>query len=54
VGASDRQGRENISRYLIRAPFSVDKIQYSCREGSVIYPVSAAGGREVKILDQIT
>jgi hypothetical protein len=36
VGASDRQGRENISRYLIRAPFSVDKIQYCCREGSVI------------------
>ena len=36
VRASNRQGRENISRYLIRAPFSVDKIQYSCREGSVI------------------
>ena len=27
----------NISRHLIRAPFSVDKIQYSCRESSVIY-----------------
>ena len=37
VRAGDRQGRENISRYLIRAPFSVDKIQYSSREGSVIY-----------------
>jgi hypothetical protein len=36
VRAGDRKGRENISRYLLRAPFLVDKIQYSCREGSVL------------------
>ena len=38
VRAGDSQGRENISRYLIRAPFSVEKIQFSCREGSVEAP----------------
>ena len=44
VRAGDRQGRENISRYLIRAPFSVDKIQYSCREGSAIYKTKMVKG----------
>ena len=44
VGAGDRQGRESISRYLIRAAFSADKIQYSCREGSVIYKTKKVKG----------
>lgn len=37
VKAGDRQGRVNFSRYLIQAPFSLDKIQYSADSGSVIY-----------------
>jgi len=55
VRASDRQGRENISRYLIRAPFSVDKIQYSCREGSVIYKTKMVKGpnRNLQVYEQL-
>ena len=55
VRASDRQGRENISRYLIRAPFLVDKIQYSCREGSVIYKTKMVKGpnRNFQVYDPL-
>jgi hypothetical protein len=55
VRAGDRQGRENISRYLIRAPFSVDKIQYSCREGSVIYKTKMVKGpnRNFQVYDPL-
>jgi hypothetical protein len=44
-----------ISRYLIRAPFSVDKIQYSCREGSVIYKTKMVKGpnRNFQIYDPL-
>ncbi|MHC4178387.1 MAG: transposase [Planctomycetota bacterium] len=45
----------NISRYLIRAPFSVDKIQYSSREGSVIYRTKMVKGpnRNFQVYDPL-
>jgi hypothetical protein len=56
IGAGDTRGRENISRYLIRAPFSVEKIQYSAREGSVIYRTKMVKGpnRNFQIYDPLT
>ncbi len=44
-----------IGRYLIRAPFSVDKIQYSCREGSVIYKTKMVKGpnRNFQVYDPL-
>jgi asparagine N-glycosylation enzyme membrane subunit Stt3 len=45
----------NISRYPSRAPFSVDKIQYSCREGSVIYKTKMVKGpnRNFQVCDPL-
>lgn len=31
IGAYDAAGRENLARYLIRAPFSMNKIRYAGR-----------------------
>jgi hypothetical protein len=28
IGAGDTAGRENLARYLIRAPFSMNKVRY--------------------------
>jgi hypothetical protein len=28
IGADDAAGRENLARYLIRPPFSMNKIRY--------------------------
>ena len=36
IGAEDATGRENLARYLIRAPFSGEKITYNATEGTVI------------------
>jgi hypothetical protein len=56
VAAGDARGRENISRYLIRAPFSVDKIRYSARKGSVIYRTKMVKGpnRNFQVYDPQT
>jgi len=37
VRAGDRQRREDVNRHLTRAPFSVSKIRYFSRKGSVVY-----------------
>ena len=37
IGADDAAGRENLSRYLIRAPFSMNKIRYDPAAQTVIY-----------------
>ncbi len=44
VRARDTTGRENISRYLIRAPFSVEKVRYWPKEGRVIYKTKMVKG----------
>ena len=37
IGARDKRGRESIARYIIRAPFSVGKLQYLPGRNTVIY-----------------
>ena len=37
IGADDATGRENLARYLIRAPFSAEKLTYDVAESTVIY-----------------
>jgi len=44
IGAEDRMGRENLARYLIRAPFSAEKITYNVAESTVIYETKRATG----------
>ena len=54
VRASDAKGRENISRYLIRAPFSVRKITWSPGR-SVIYRTKMVRGpnRNFQVYDPL-
>jgi hypothetical protein len=50
IGADDATGRENLARYLIRAPFSAERITYNAAEGTVIYRTknsTGANGNEV-------
>ena len=55
VAAGNTTGRENISRYLIRAPFSVEKIQYLPERQTVIYRGKMTGGlnRNYQIYDPL-
>jgi hypothetical protein len=56
IAAGDTRARENISRYLIRAPFSVEKIRYCARKGSVIYRTKMVKGpnRNFQVYDPLT
>ena len=44
IGADDATGRENLARYLIRAPFSGERITYNANEGTVIYQTKRSTG----------
>jgi len=44
IGADDATGRENLARYLIRAPFSGEKITYNAAESMVIYETKRGTG----------
>ena len=44
IGAEDATGRENLARYLIRAPFSGERISYNVAEGTVIYQTKRSTG----------
>jgi len=44
IGADDATGRENLARYLIRAPFSAERITYNAAEGTVIYRTKNSTG----------
>jgi hypothetical protein len=46
IGANDTVGQENLARYLIRAPFSMDKIHYDPAAQIVIYEAKAVNGLE--------
>jgi len=37
VGASDAQGRKKLAQYMLRAPFSLEKMSYDDKNGTVIY-----------------
>jgi hypothetical protein len=44
VKSSDTKGRESISQYLIRAPFSVGKVRYLPDKNTVIYKTKMVRG----------
>ncbi len=44
IGARDERGRESISRYIIRAPFSVAKLRYLPGKNTVIYKTKLVKG----------
>jgi len=44
IGASDATGRENLARYLIRAPFSMNKIRYDPAARTVICKTKMVAG----------
>jgi hypothetical protein len=37
IGASDENGRQQLARYMIRAPFSLEKTEYKPDKGVVVY-----------------
>jgi hypothetical protein len=55
IGADDATGRENLARYLIRAPFSMNKIRYDTTAQSVIYKTKMVEGpnRNFEIFDPL-
>jgi hypothetical protein len=55
VRVGDAKGRENISRYLIRAPFSVEKITWVPGRRSVIYRTKMVKGpnRNFQVYDPL-
>jgi hypothetical protein len=38
VTANDAEGRKQLTRYMIRNPFSLEKMSYKPRQGMVVYP----------------
>ena len=55
IGADDAMGRESLARYLIRAPFSMDKIRYDPAAQTVIYTTKMVEGpnRNFEIFDPL-
>ncbi len=37
VGANDPEGRRQLARYMIRNPFSLEKMEYNAKQGMVVY-----------------
>jgi hypothetical protein len=37
IGADDADGRRAVAEYILRSPFSLEKVRYQPRSGSVIY-----------------
>jgi len=46
IRADDTAGRENLARYLIRAPFSMDKIRCDAAAQTVIYKTRMVGAEQ--------
>jgi hypothetical protein len=36
IEASDVEGRQQLARYMIRAPFSLDKTEYKAEQGVIV------------------
>ena len=55
IGADDAAGRENLARYLIRAPFSMNKIHHDPVARTVIYKTKMVQGpnRNFQIFDPL-
>ena len=55
IGADEAVGRENLARYLIRAPFSMDKIHYDPAAQTVIYKTKMVDGpnRNFELFDPL-
>jgi len=37
IEAGDSEGRQQVARYMVRAPFSLDKTEYKAEQGVVVY-----------------
>jgi Putative transposase len=37
IGAQDTEGRRGVAEYILRSPFSVEKIRYQASTGTIIY-----------------
>ena len=37
IGAHDAEGRRAVAEYILRSPFSLEKMQYQARTGAIIY-----------------
>ena len=46
LGRDDRDWREALAQYVIRNPFSVEKIHYQHQSGTVIYKSKVTHGKE--------
>jgi hypothetical protein len=46
----DEKGRESVAQYILRNPFSLDKMTYNDTNGTVIYRSKMTHGRNKKNL----
>ena len=37
IGAQDTEGRLAVAEYILRAPFSLEKLRYQAKTGTVLY-----------------
>ena len=37
IGATDSEGRRAVAEYILRAPFSLDKLRYQAMTGTIVY-----------------
>jgi Putative transposase len=37
IGAGDTEGRSGVAEYILRSPFSLEKVRYQARTGTIIY-----------------
>jgi len=37
IGAADSDGRRGVAEYILRSPFSLEKMRYQARTGTIIY-----------------
>ena len=37
IGAGDTEGRSGVAEYILRSPFSLEKLRYQARTGTIIY-----------------
>ncbi len=45
ISRDDENGRESVAQYILRNPFSIDKMTYNDKNGTVIYRSKMTYGR---------
>jgi hypothetical protein len=54
ISRDDEKGREPVAQYILRNPFSLDKMTYSDKSGTVIYRSKMTHGRNKKNFNAYT